>query len=100
MRGGLHAPGQRRDDGAGHLVLNGEDILKLPVVALRPDVPVGLSVDQLHGDADSIARLAYAALENVVDPELARDLLHLHRLTLVNESRVARDHEQLAEARQ
>ena len=44
--------------------------VELAVVALGPDVPVGLRVDQLDGDADAVARLADAAFEHVVDAEL------------------------------
>ena len=74
VRGGLDAAGKRRDDRAGHLVLDGEDILKLAVVAFGPDMPVGFRIDQLHGDADAIADLAHAALEHVFDAEFACDL--------------------------
>ena len=98
MRGGLDAAGERRDDRAGHLVLDREDILKLAVVALSPNVPVGFRINQLHGDANAITRLSHASLKDVFNPEFARDLLHLHRLALVYEGRVARDDEQVAEA--
>ena len=93
-------PGSDRDDRRRHLVLDREDVLEVAVVALGPEVAVGLGVDQLHGDADALARLAHAALDDVLHAELARDLLHVDRLALVLERRVARDHEQLAEARQ
>ena len=43
VRGGLDAAGQRRDDRAGHLVLDREDVLELAVVAFGPDVPVGFA---------------------------------------------------------
>ena len=96
----LDPPGQRRDDRRGHLVLDGEDVLELAVVALGPDVPVGDRIDQLHGDADPVARLAHAALDHVLDADLLREVLDPDRLALVDEGRVARDHEQLAEAGQ
>ena len=99
-RVGLHAPGQRGDDGRRDLVLDGEDVLQIPVVALGPDVVVGLAVDQLHRDAHPVAGLAHAALDDVVHAQFARDLLHVHRLALELERGVARDDEQLAEARQ
>ena len=90
VRSGLDAAGQRRDDRAGYLVLDGEDVLEFAVVAFCPDVPVGFRVDQLHCDADAIAGLSHAALENVFDAELARDLLHLHRLALVHKVELRR----------
>ena len=66
VRRRLDAAGQRRDDRRGHLVLDGEDVLELAVVALGPDMPVGLRVDQLHGDADAVAGLAHAAFDHVL----------------------------------
>src|SRR5258706_1153361 len=100
VRGCLDAAGQRRDDRAGHLVLDGEDILELAVIAFGPNVPVGFRIDQLHGDADSITHLPHAPLEDVIDAEFARDLLHFYRLTLVYEGRVTRDNEQVMETGQ
>ncbi len=100
VRGSLDAAGEGGNDRAGHFVLNGEDVLELAVIAFRPDVPVGLCVDQLHGDTDAIADLAHASLEHVFDVELAGNFLHLHRLALVHEGRVARDDEKVAETRQ
>ena len=44
----LDPSGQGGDDRGGHLVLDGEDVLELTVVALRPDMPVGFGIDQLH----------------------------------------------------
>ncbi len=96
----LDPPGQGRDDRRGHLVLDREDVLELAVVALGPDVPVGLGVDQLHGDAHPVAGLAHAALDHVLDAELRGDVLDPHRLALVHEGGVARDHEQVPKARQ
>ena len=80
--------------------MDGEDVGEFPVVALGPEVAVGLCVDQLHGDADTAARLAHAALDDVLDAKLLGDLLRVDRLALVNERRVSRDNEQLAETRQ
>ena len=100
LRRRLDAAAQRRDDGRRHLVLDGKDVLQLAVVALRPDMRLGLAVDELHGDAHAIRRLAHAAFDHVVDAEVPRDLLQLHRLALVHEHGVAGDDEQVAEARQ
>src|SRR5207302_10522689 len=99
LRGRFDATGKRGDDRSRHLVLDGEDILQLAVVAFGPDVPIGLRIDQLHGNADAIADLAHAPFEDVFDAELARDLLHLYGFALVHEGRVARDDEKVAEAR-
>jgi hypothetical protein len=45
-----------------------------------------------------LARPAHAALDDVLDAELVGHALRVDRLALVDERRVARDHEQLAEA--
>ena len=96
----LDPPRQRGDDRRGHLVLDREDVLEVAIVALGPDMVVGIGVDQLHGDPHPVARLAHAAFDHVLDAELRRDVLDLDRLALVDEGRVARDHEQLPEPRQ
>ena len=44
--------------------------------------------------------LAHAAFDDVVNTEGLGHLLHIHRLALVDEGRVARDDQQIAEARQ
>jgi hypothetical protein len=85
----LQPAGQRRNDRGRDLVLDGEDVLELAVVALRPDVPVGLGVDELDGDAHPVARLAHAALRDILHLQRLRHLLDVHRLALVDEGRVA-----------
>src|SRR5438067_1996771 len=51
-------------------------------------------VDQLASDTDPIAALAHRAFEHVANAKLAPDLLHIDRLPLVGEGRIASDHEQ------
>ena len=46
---------ERADDGLGDLVLEGEQILQLTVVALGPEVGARRCVDQLGADADALA---------------------------------------------
>ena len=46
------------DDADGDLVLQLEDVVERPVIALGPDVGAGLGLDQLGGDADPLAGLA------------------------------------------
>ena len=98
--GGFQAARQGGDDGAGDLVLHGEDIVELAVVALGPDVHVGRRVDELDGNAQPVARLAHAALDQIARAELLGDLAHVDGLSLVDEGRVARDDEQFAPAAQ
>ena len=96
----LDPPRQGGDDRGRDLVLDGEDVLEVAVVALGPEVVVGLGVDQLHGDAHPLPDLAHAAFDDVLHAELGGELLHLDRPALELERGVARDHEQLAEPRQ
>jgi hypothetical protein len=86
---------ERRHDGLRHLVVHLEDALELAVEALGPGVGPRRGVDELRGHAHAVTREAHAALEHVAHAELSRDLLHVHRLPLVGEARVARDHEEL-----
>ena len=89
---------QGRGDGRGHLVLDLEDVLQSTVIALRPDVGLGLAVDELDSDSHAIGGFADTAFHDVVDAEFAGDLLRLDGLALVDEDGVARNHEELAEA--
>ena len=57
-------------------------------------------IDQLCGDAQSIAGAANAAFHRVADTEVAADLADIHRTALVGERRIACDHEQRADARE
>jgi hypothetical protein len=45
---------QRNRDAARDLVLQGEQIAHVAVEALRPEMRVGLGIDQLGGDADPV----------------------------------------------
>jgi hypothetical protein len=89
----VHCPersAQRRDDGVGDLILDGEDVVQLAVVGFRPQVAVLHRVDQLRGDAHPVARFAHAALEDVVHIQLARDHRRAQLAALVGEGRGAR----------
>jgi hypothetical protein len=57
----------------------------------------GHRVDQLPGNTDPIATLAHRAFEHITDAQLAADLLHVNRLTLVRKTRIAGDDEQPAD---
>ena len=89
-------------DGADHadrdLILHGEDVIERTVIALGPQMRAALGLDQLGGDADAIACLAHAAFQHVTDAEIAPDLLHVDRPAPVGGARIARDHEQPADA--
>ena len=62
------------DDRLRDFILNGEDILNFPVIALRPQMVAVLDSDELHGDAQTIAGLANAPLDDVMHAKLLADL--------------------------
>src|SRR6516162_2979460 len=84
----------------GNLVLYRENIGKLAVIALGPNMLSGLRLDQLYSDADAIDGLAQAAFENITHAQIAADLLHVDDTVLVGERRIAGDDEQGRIARQ
>ena len=71
LRDELHL--QRTGDRLGDVVLNGEDVDQLAVVAFRPQVIAVLGVDELRRHAYAASRAADAAFENVRDAERFRD---------------------------
>ena len=90
----------RRHHGLRDLVLHGEHIRQIAVVALGPEVTAGSDIVQLRGDADMVAILAHGALDDIADAEFLADLLQVHRLALVDEGGVAGDHIEPAQLRQ
>ena len=60
----------------------------------------GRRVDELSCDAYPTFGLTDAAFDDVAHAKFASDLLLVYRPALVGEARVARDHEQPADARQ
>ena len=61
-------------------VLHGEKISRIAVEPLRPQMRIGLGIDQLGVDADLIARSPDAAFQHVAHPQLAADLLCVNSL--------------------
>ena len=82
------------------LVLDGEDVGQIAVVAIGPEMRPVLRIDQLRVDADALARLSDAAFENVGDVEAPAHLLHVGVLALVGEGRIPRDDRQRRDLRQ
>jgi hypothetical protein len=60
----------------------------------------GHHIVELGGDADMVAVLAHASLDDIADAELLADLLQMHRLALVGEGGVAGDDIEPAQLRQ
>ena len=66
---------------------------EIAVEALRPEVSASCGVNELDVHPHLVVGTPYAALEDVVDAELATDFLYVGRFALVCECGVARDHE-------
>jgi hypothetical protein len=64
-----------KGDAACDLVLYREQIARVAIEALGPQMRIGLGVDQLGSDADLLARLPDAPFQDVPHPKLAADLL-------------------------
>ena len=81
-------------NGARNLILDGEDILHLPVVAVGPQLEAVSGVHQLGGDADPIAGAPNAAVKNVDNAKFGGNLADLRVLALKRERRTPRGHTQ------
>ncbi len=90
----------RGDDAAGDLILHGKNIAQLTVVLLGPVMAARRRFNELCADAQPLAGPANAAFEHITHAQLARDLPHIDGAVLVDECRVAGDHEQPADAGQ
>src|SRR5262249_37505174 len=95
-----HLDGQRANDLLRDVVLHGEDVARVAVVALRPQVIARLRVHQLRGDPHAAARSLHAAFEHVPNTEVMADVTHVDRFALVGEHRVPGDDEQAGDLRQ
>src|SRR5262249_47176789 len=75
------------------LILQIEDILKVAVEAIRPDMSPRAGIYELAGDAHPVSHLAHAALKHIAYPKFATDLPNVDCFSLVREGRVAGDDE-------
>ena len=91
---------QRVREAPNDFVLHVEEIGKRLVEPLRPKMTAGLGVDELHVDAHAIPAALNAALEDVPDIQVAADGLHVERLALVSEGRIAGDHDGAPDTRE
>jgi hypothetical protein len=91
---------KRVSDGARDLVLNGEHVLRVPIVGVGPEqVPVG-HIDQLRREPEPPAGAADAALEHGADLEPLADRPDVFELALERKDRCSRYHVQPADLRQ
>src|SRR5689334_6356354 len=75
--------GDRDSRSFGNLVLHRKNIGEIAVVSLGPNVVAGQRLDQLGSDTESIARLAYAAFEDIAHTKIASDLFNVDGTALV-----------------
>src|ERR1700730_17343144 len=84
---------ERNGDPARDLVLQREQIARVAVETLSPQMSVGLGIDQLRVDADLVTRPTDASFEDITHAQLAPDLLHFYRLVPIGERGIARGYE-------
>ncbi len=77
-----------------------EQIARVVVEPVGPQMRGGFGIDQLGVDADPVARPADTSFENVSYPQLVADLLRIDPLVLISERGVTRDHEHIRKSRQ
>jgi hypothetical protein len=82
------------------LVLEGEDVFEVAIVALGPEVKAGCGVDQLRVDPDPVRSASDAAFEDVTNAEVLGDLPGRCRSSLVLKYGVTRGDEEARELRQ
>ena len=61
----------------GDLILQGEDVGQLAIVAFRPEMKTVCDLDQLRRDTDSAAGLSHTPFQDVIDIEPLADLREL-----------------------
>src|SRR3989442_1083750 len=91
---------ERGRDVQRHVRLDGEHIRELTVIRLRPEVSVGLCVDELRHDPHPIADPPHAAFEECRGLESRPDLFQALLPLLERHHRRARDHLEGADLRQ
>ena len=84
----------------GNLVLNGEDVGEVSVIALGPDVRSGSCINQLCRDANPVRRFPHAAFQHITYPQLAAHLLYVDGAPLVSEAGVPSDDKEPPHSRQ
>ena len=68
-------------DGFGHVAFHRKNVGQFAIVRLRPEMRVGVRVDQLNIHANLIARFLHAALKDIGNAELLRNLAQITRST-------------------
>ncbi|NIS83022.1 MAG: DUF1254 domain-containing protein [Anaerolineales bacterium] len=74
-----------RNNALNHFVLEREDVLVIPIIALCPEVSARCGVDELSIDSDTAGSLTHTPFEHISHAELLGHLSSLDRLPLVRE---------------
>ena len=82
-------------NGAREVKLQMQDVAEIPIITFTPKLRLITRLDELHRDPDSAACATHAALDDIVDPEFAADLLNAFWRGFVPHRRSARDHARL-----
>ena len=77
-----------------------EDVVELSIVTLGPEMRVALGIDELDVDAHAVAGFAHTAFQDVGNSKLLRDLANVLGRVFETLRRRARDHFQIANARE
>ena len=67
----------------GDLALDAKDVSQFAIVAVGPEVGIGLGIDQLHIHPHLVGYLLNAALKNVRYAKLLRDLAEIARFVVI-----------------
>src|SRR6266513_4196434 len=87
-------------DRMSDFILNCEDVSQIAIKSLSPNVVAVVGADEFTSHAHARTRFTHAAFENVIHPEIVRDLLHLYGFAFVSEKSVARDAEEPGDLRE
>ncbi len=86
---------QRCRDILGDVLLNRENVIKRPVIALRPHVESIRRADQLRRDADPLAVAAHRTLDDMPHIKMGANIGRRDTFSLEKEGGCPRDHAQL-----
>ena len=78
------------------LTLEREDVLQFAIISFRPNLTVGLGIDELGVNSHAIARNLHASLQHVRNVQVATDLLQISILAAVRCDTTAADDLQIS----
>ncbi len=91
---------QAAGDRQGDLGFDIENVGERAIVTRRPEERAGLSLDQFGRETEPVALHSHAALENVVDAELARDDRRIEDALVQRHAGASARHQQIVAPRQ